>query len=118
MGGAEGLIWLFGVLSMLQLKPWSARGASHHPAFMGNCYSHVFSLIYQVNEFSIKEMRTWGQSKELGGRGSARYPTPMVKRFSTDCLPAIESYCTESQLVFCQTSTTELLCESMWIAFR
>ena len=26
-------------------------------------YSHVFSLIYPVDEFSFKEMRMWGQSK-------------------------------------------------------
>ena len=45
--------------------------------------SHVFSLIYPKDEFSFKEMKTWGQSKissycfcvwceseELGGRGS------------------------------------------------
>ena len=24
-------------------------------------YSHVFYLVYQVDEFSFKEMRTWGQ---------------------------------------------------------
>ena len=83
MGEVEGLIWLFGVLPMLQLKPWSMRGASYHPAFMGNYYSHIFSLIHPVDEFSFKEMRTWGQfkissgclsvlceSKELGGRVS------------------------------------------------
>ena len=80
MGEVGGLIWLFGVLAMLQLKPWSTRGASYHPAFMGNYYSQAFSLIYPLDEFSFKEMRTWGQfkissgclcvlckSKELGG---------------------------------------------------
>ena len=83
MGEAEGLTWLFGVLAMLQLKPWSTREASYHPVFMGNYYSHVFSLIRPVDEFSFKEMTTWGQfkissgclyvlceSKELGGRVS------------------------------------------------
>ena len=25
--------------------------------------SHVFSLIYPVDEFSLKEMRIWGRSK-------------------------------------------------------
>ena len=25
-------------------------------------YSHVFCLVYQVDEFSFKEMRTWDQS--------------------------------------------------------
>ena len=83
MGEVEDLIWPFGVLAMLQLKPWSPRGASYHPTFMSNYYSHVLSLIHPVDEFSFKEMRTWGQfkissgclcvlceSKELGGRVS------------------------------------------------
>ena len=51
---------------LLRLKSPSARGASHHPAFMGNCrtISHTFySLIYPVDEFSLKETRTWGQFK-------------------------------------------------------
>ena len=58
--------------------------------------SHVFSLIYLVDEF-LKEMRTWGQSKissycfcvqcesrESGGRGSSRFPcvTPVVENSS------------------------------------
>ena len=86
MGKVEGLIWQFGVLAMLQLKPWSASGVSHQPAFMGSCYSHVFSLMHPVDEFSLKEMRTWGQSKilsyclcvwceskELGRRWSIRF---------------------------------------------
>ena len=59
----EGLIWLFAVLAMLQLKPWSACGASYHPAFMGNHYAYVFSLIHPVDEFFFKGMRTWGQPK-------------------------------------------------------
>ena len=67
MGEVEGLIWLFGVLAMLRLKPWSARGASYHPAFMDNYYSHVFSLINSVEEFSFKEMRMWGQFKISSG---------------------------------------------------
>ena len=39
------------MLSALQ-KSWSTRGASHHPAFMGNCWiiCHTFdSLIYPVD---------------------------------------------------------------------
>ena len=50
------------------LKSQSARGVSHHPPFMGNCpiISHTFfSLIYPVDEFSLKEIRMWGQSKIL-----------------------------------------------------
>ena len=41
------------------------RGASHHSAFMGNCWtiSHTFcSLIYPVDEGN--EI-AWGQSKDL-----------------------------------------------------
>ena len=30
---------------------------------LADCYSKVFSLIHPVDEFSFKEMRTWGQSK-------------------------------------------------------
>ena len=64
----EGLIWLFGVLAMLQLKPRSACGACYHLAFMGNHYAYVFSLIHPVDsyhpvEFFFKGMRTWGQPK-------------------------------------------------------
>ena len=61
-------------------------------------YSHVFSLIHPVDEFSFKEMRTWGQSKissccicvwcksrEIGVCvWGARFPTPMVESFSPD----------------------------------
>ena len=50
---------------------------------LANYYSHGFSLIHPLDEFSLKEMRTWGQSKisfcflcvwcksrEMGGRRS------------------------------------------------
>ena len=85
---------------LLRLKCWSARGASQHLAFTGNCttISHMFfSLIYPVDEFSLKEMRMWGQSKissycffvwcksrELEGRRSSRFPclTAVVGTFS------------------------------------
>ena len=35
MGDIEDLILLFEVPAMLQLKPWSARGVSHRPAYIG-----------------------------------------------------------------------------------
>ena len=60
IGVVEGLIRLFGVLAKHQLKPWRARGVPHQTSFMGNCYSHVFSLMQPVDEFSLKEMRKWG----------------------------------------------------------
>ena len=39
---------------LLRLKSRSVRGASHHAIFMGN-WSHVFSLIYPVDECSFKK---------------------------------------------------------------
>ena len=60
--------------------------------------SHVFSLIYPVDEFSLKEMKAgdqskissycfcvWCESRELEGRGSSRFPciTPVVETFSS-----------------------------------
>ena len=107
MADTECLILLFGVPGMCQLKPWSTRGASHHPLIWATIIHAFFSLIHPVDEFSFKEMRMWGQpktsscclcvwckSKELGGRGSTRSPTSMVESFSVDFLPAIESYWT------------------------
>ena len=63
---------------LVWLKSWSARGTSHHSAFMGSnlllvtwlfslfCLFGLFCLFspgYPVDEFSFKEMRTWGWSK-------------------------------------------------------
>ena len=86
---------------LLWLKFRSARWAFHHPIFMGSCptITHTFFAFYQADEFSFKEMRTWGQSKispscicvwcesgELGRRRSSRFPcvTPVVETFSSD----------------------------------
>ena len=52
--------------------------------------SHVFRLIYPVDEFSLKEMRTWvlskisTESRDLGSRGMSRFPcvTTVVKSSS------------------------------------
>ena len=53
---------------LLRLKSWSANGASHHSAFMSRrpTISHRFlaSFGYPVNEFSFKEMRTWGSVQD------------------------------------------------------
>ena len=113
MGEVEGLIRLYGILAMLQLKLGSARGVSHQNAYVGNCYSHVFNLMRLVDEFILKKTRTWGQSKissccvcfwseqkELRGRRSTRFPAPMLESFSTDFVPALECYFTESHLGF------------------
>ena len=51
---------------LLRLNSRSARGASHHPVFMGNCPTisrTFFSPIYSVDEFYLREMRVWSQSK-------------------------------------------------------
>ena len=62
-------------------------------------YSHLFYFVYQVDEFSFREMRTWSQSKisyscicvwyesgELGRRRISRFPcaTPVVETCSSD----------------------------------
>ena len=53
----------------LRLKLRSAREASHHPAFMGNC--PTVSLIYQGDEFffsflvKLNKVSTLGESKDL-----------------------------------------------------
>ena len=77
-------------------------------AFMGK-WPTVISLIHLEDELSFKEMRMcgqykisfccicdWCESREMGGRGSVRLPTPMVESFSADLLPAIKSYWAES----------------------
>ena len=71
-----------------------------------------------AQDFILLSLFVVPKSRELGGRGSPRFPTPMVESFFTDLLPAIESYWSESHLEFCQTSTRDLLCGSMWSAFR
>ena len=78
---------------------------------MADYYSHFFSLINQLDEFSFKEIRTWGQSKissfclcvwcksrEWRGSGNPRFKTPMVEVFSADLLPAIKSHWAELDL--------------------
>ena len=77
---------------------------------LANYYSHVFSLIHPLDEFSFQEMRTWVQSKfsycylsvwcksrELGGRGSPKFPTPMMEIFAY-FLSAIKCHWPESHL--------------------
>ena len=170
-------------------KTLECEGSILSSSFCGhlaNYYSHVFSLVHRLDEFSFKKMRTWGQSKvsscclcvwcksrELGDRGSLntiggnllhRPSTSYKKAFDRiafginyiilaksrrargashepafmdsysliishmrlACLPSrwvsrgrsIKSYWTESHMEFFQTSTTELLCESMGSVFR
>ena len=98
---------------MLQLKTWSMRGASNHLAFKGK-WMTVISLILLEDEWSFKGMRMcghseisscwicdWCESREMEGKGSPRLLTPLVESFSTDLLPAIKSYWTESPFILC-----------------
>ena len=85
---------------MRQLKPCSARKASHHPLIWATIFHTFFSLIHPVDEFFFKEMRMWSQpktsycflcvwckSKELGGRGEYKTPNindgKLLRRFSS-----------------------------------
>ena len=56
----------------------------------------------------------WCKSRELGGRGSSRFPcvTSVLESFSSDIFWAITSYRAESHLESCQISTMELSCEN------
>ena len=83
---------------MRQLKPWSARGASHHPLIWATIIHTFFSLIHLVDEFSFKEMSVWSQpkisscclfvwckSKELKRQGEYKIPNTnggkLLRRF-------------------------------------
>ena len=78
----------FGIIYIASTKCRSAREASHQPAFMDK-------------RLTISHTRL------------ACLPSRWV---SPRC--SIKSYWTESHMEFCQTSTTELLCQSMWSLFR
>ena len=43
-------------------------------------------------------LSVWSKSRELAGKGSPRFPTPMMESFSADLLPTIKSYWGESHL--------------------
>ena len=83
----------FAIFIVLSASYVSAESLEHEGSIsssyfyeqLADYYSHAFSLIHPVNEFSFEEMRTWGQSKisscclcvwcksrEMGGRGSPR----------------------------------------------
>ena len=69
---------------LLQLKSWSARGASDHPAFMGNCTTiQGCKNMGSVQNFVLL-FCVWCESRELGSRGSSRFScvTPVVETFS------------------------------------
>ena len=153
---------------------------------LADYYSHVFILIYPLDEFFFKEMKTgspskisscclcvWCKSRELEGREvqdsqhqwwkPSLQTLPAVSNWAESHLElfilfglnpgpreedlirllswiaawllirriwlvhisrwvfpgcSIERYWTEQHMEFCQTSTSEVLCESMWSVFR
>ena len=83
------------------LKSRSVRGVSHRPAFMGNypTISHTLLALLPGGRVLLQGKRMWGQSKissycfcvwcksrELGSRGSSRFPcvTPVLETFYSD----------------------------------
>ena len=100
MGDIECLILLFEVPAMLQLKPWSASGASHHPLIWATVIHTFFSLIHPVDEFCFKEMSTirvsprfhlavfvFGVNQKIGRQGEYKIPIisgrKLLRRFSS-----------------------------------
>ena len=94
------VVWSSGYASAETLECNGSISSSCFHEQLANHYSHDFSLIHPVDEFPFKEMGTWIQSeissccicvwcksREMGGRGSPRFPTPMVESFSADHLP-------------------------------
>ena len=92
---------------MLRLRLWSARGESHHPAFVDNWSTIIRTFLalsthcHSMTSPSRKWERgvsprlhlvvfVYGESKELIGRGSWRFPTPMEERSSVDLLPVVK----------------------------
>ena len=93
---------------MFQPNPWSGRGAFLIILLQGN------EDVGSVHDFILSSV--FGVNQEKWGAEGVQ-DSPMAESFSTD-LPAIESYWIESHLELCRTSMMELLCESMWGAFR
>ena len=65
MGEVEDPVRLHRVRVVFQPKLEGAGGVSHHTVYMGDYWSHVFGLEHLVDDFSLKEITTWGQSKIL-----------------------------------------------------
>ena len=79
------VVWGVSYVLAESLKPEGSISSSSFYGQWADYCSHVFSLIHPVDEFSFKEMRTWGQpmtsfcclcvrfeSRELGG-GDPRF---------------------------------------------
>ena len=116
---------------MFWQNPWSARGTSHHAAFLRNWPTIIHTFLALFTQWMSSP--SWKLGLAVSPRfhlvvfvpvvnqekwGAEEFQdSAMVSSFSAD-LPAIESHWTEWHLEFCGTSTTEFLCESMSNAFR
>ena len=78
----------FGIIYIASAKSRSAKGGSHQPAFMGSCLTMDCTCLTYLPSRWVSTGRS------------------------------IKSYWTESHMEFYQTSTTELVSESMWNWFR
>ena len=88
-------------------------------------YSHVFSLIHPVDEFSFKEMRTWGQSKisscflcVLCKSGEIWSRVVQYHQWWRGSPQTFQLQKVIGQSRIQNYLTTEFLCESIWSAFR
>ena len=115
--GPNIAIFVVGSVSYVSAESLEREGSLSSCSFyekLADYYSHVFSLVHPVIEFSFKEMKMWDQfkisscclcvwrkSREIMGRGSPRFPTPIKESFSADLLPATKSYWTGWPLELC-----------------
>ena len=80
------VVWSASYVLVASLRRGGSFPSSGFYGQLAGCYSHDFSVIRPANEFSFKEMRTWGQFKisfcclsvrcksgEMGGRESPRF---------------------------------------------
>ena len=65
IGDIEGLILLFEFPTMLQLKPWRARGASHYPTYMCNYYCYTFKPYPPSRRVFLQGNEDVGLAKDL-----------------------------------------------------
>ena len=65
---------------------------------VGSNYKNSYFWWFGSDSTRSNRLCVWHKSRELGGRGSPRFPTAMMESFSTDLLPGIKSYWAESHL--------------------
>ena len=86
--------------SMDSAKTLEREGIFHQPAFVGNCYSHVFSLLHPLDEFYLKGMRTWSQSmawikrirRQSNYKISNTNGEKLLLRFSSSCRKLLDRF--------------------------